>query len=72
MERPQSSGIDIPAFSFAKPAAHQKGFSLRAVPKQGLVHLDPVRDASTVETQNRGTRHDDKSLAAKDQYVTCS
>ncbi|KAI9925230.1 hypothetical protein MW887_006150 [Aspergillus wentii] len=34
MERPQSSGIDVRTFSFAKPAQYGKGFSLQSSYKQ--------------------------------------
>lgn len=37
MQRQKSSAIDVTAFSFAKPAARQGGFSLRALPKQSLI-----------------------------------
>lgn len=41
MQRPPSSGIDLMTFSFTKPVSHQKGFSLRGLPKQGSINPRP-------------------------------
>lgn len=38
MQRPPSSGIDLTAFSFTKPASHQQAFSIRAMPTHGRIN----------------------------------
>jgi hypothetical protein len=69
MQRPQSSGIDLAGFSFAKPAANQKTFSLRALPKQGLINLNSTWAAGTTEGQSKDGGQDEQFLAPKNQCV---
>lgn len=69
MQRPQSSGIDMTGFSFAKPAAKHKGFSLPPPSKQGLINLNPTWAASTVETQHKGGGQDEQLRTPKNLYV---
>ncbi|KAJ5646940.1 hypothetical protein N7490_003312 [Penicillium lividum] len=49
MQRPQSSGIDTTAFSFAKPAIHRQGFTLSKPPKLPAVNSIPLENSLPLE-----------------------
>lgn len=66
MQRHKSSAIDVTAFSFAKPAARQGGFSLRALPKQNLIGSGASRDASVSKPKDE-TRTGQMSSMVKDR-----
>lgn len=69
MQRPQSSGIDVAGFSFAKPAASQKAFSLRPPPKQGLINFNSTWSGRTVEDQSKNDGRESQQPASNEQYV---
>lgn len=50
MQRPQSSGIDVTGFSFARPANQPKGFTLKPIPRlthHGRASLEEVSAADS-------------------------
>lgn len=69
VQRQKSSAIDVTAFSFAKPAAHQGGFSLRALPKQSLVNPGFGRNEKPPERHKETQAAEETPLVAKDGYV---
>jgi hypothetical protein len=53
MQRPKSSGIDMAAFSFAKPASHRQAFALRKPPKCPPVISTPIANLLPLNLQRQ-------------------
>lgn len=67
LQRPRSSGIDITAFSFAKPVHQHKSFTLRQSTKQ--VSLKPTSGGHSRlhEEQSEASQNDAQLLIAKER-----
>ncbi|GMG30886.1 unnamed protein product [Aspergillus oryzae var. brunneus] len=59
VQRPRSSGIDLTAFSFARPAQHGKAFTLHPPVKQASAVPAPHNN-SIMQTEQNGTRKPDQ------------
>ncbi|KAB8268951.1 hypothetical protein BDV30DRAFT_251782 [Aspergillus minisclerotigenes] len=60
VQRPRSSGIDLTAFSFARPAQHGKAFTLHPPVKQASAVPVPYNN-SIMQTDQNGTRKPDRT-----------
>ncbi|UDD55250.1 hypothetical protein AFCA_002885 [Aspergillus flavus] len=60
VQRPRSSGIDLTAFSFARPAQHGKAFTLHPPVKQASAVPAPHNN-SIMQTEQNGTRKPDRT-----------
>lgn len=60
VQRPRSSGIDLTAFSFARPAQHGKAFTLHPPVKQASAIPAPHNN-SIMQTEQNGTRKPDRT-----------
>lgn len=69
MERPQSSGIDTSAFSFAKPAQNGKPFSLQPASKHSSSSTNQERPG---QIRGTGGHNSGEAQSDQDQYVTRS
>jgi predicted nucleic acid-binding Zn-ribbon protein len=69
MERPRSSGVDVEAFSFAKPASHGKPFSLRKFPKNPPLSQSAIGDAQPSSEQTQGEGSFNGQPAQLEAYV---
>lgn len=52
MQRPRTPGVDLTAFSFAKPASHRQGFALRNLPKHAPINVTGGEIRTPLESQN--------------------
>ena len=66
MQRPQSSGIDLTAFSFAKPVTRSKGYTLQEPPTHPL-NPTPLSKAVTSKLLNKPMLDSNQSLRAKEE-----
>ncbi|KAJ6182189.1 hypothetical protein N7485_000831 [Penicillium canescens] len=71
MERPRSSGVDVEAFSFAKPASHRKPFTLKKFPKNPLLSQSAIGNAQPSSEQTQGEGSFNGQLAQLETYVFC-
>ncbi|KAJ5380581.1 uncharacterized protein N7496_003009 [Penicillium cataractarum] len=70
MQRPQSSGIDVTGFSFARPANQPKGFTLKPIPRlahHGHASIEEVSAADSQKHTRREKQIPSKSIAEPGQ-----